>query len=297
MPKQEMAGLMFLDSGAFSQWALGAKHAQGLPKERRWEYFHQKEHRAYLDAYAAFVQEHADVIDYHANVDVIGNPELTWRNQQYLEKKGLKPVPVVHYKTDLKWLHHYLDRDYEFLALGGLVGSATQEECRGWLDRVFTAVCDTPDRLPRVRVHGFGVTGHSVMCGYPWWSVDSASWTKVGAYGGIILPYGNPGRWDFTRQYDVVAVSADSPQTQVGFRAYQAVKARVDAWLEEIGVPYGRGRKEDKDFVPGVSNRHSERKMANLLFFERLRESLPEYPWPFTAKDGMTRRPFGVFQK
>src|SRR5262249_39784003 len=37
-----------------------------------------------------------------------------------------------------------------------------------------------------VLLHGLAVTSLSLMFGYPWYSVDSATWAKVAAYGCIL---------------------------------------------------------------------------------------------------------------
>lgn len=103
-------------------------------------------------------------------MDVIGNPELTWRNQRILERQyGLRPVPVVHYRTDLEWLKFYMKKGYDVIGLGGLVGSHAGEECRKWIAAAFDIVCDNPERLPVQKLHGFGVTSYELMIRFPWY--------------------------------------------------------------------------------------------------------------------------------
>lgn len=246
------------------------------------------------DSYAEFVKKYAVAIDYYANVDVIPNPELTWRNQQHLESKGLTPVPVVHYTTDLKWLAHYIDLGYPIVALGGLVGSTSQDECRAWIDRAFDMVCDAPDRLPKVCIHGFGVTSYDLLLRYPWWSVDSTSWTKVGAFGGILVPHKRGGKFIFTEQPYMIPISKDSPATKIRGRHFstlsRAEKQVIQEWLDLIGVKLGKMEGEEiTEF--GVMTRHTERRVANLYFFELMRKSLPQYPWPFNS---VRRKGFGL---
>jgi len=293
----------FLDSGSFTLWTKAAKWAKEHGKSQ-WDFYDTKEFWKYVDDYAAFVKKYSYGIDLFANIDAIPNPDITWRNQQYLEEKhGLRPVPVVHYKTDLKWLKHYMERDYPVIALGGLVGSTSQDACQGWIDRAFSIVCDQPSRLPLVRIHGFGVTNYDLMLRYPWWSVDSTSWTKVGAYGGIMVPHLRRGKWVFITHDPrlipyVVKVSNDSPDKKLKGKHYlnmsETEKAIVRKWLDEIEIPLGSFEDDGETIKEmGVVTRHTERRAANLLFFERLRMELPEYPWPFrTAK----RKGFGVAQ-
>jgi hypothetical protein len=275
----------FLDSGSFTLWTEAKEYAKEH-KTDEWAFYDTPAFYEYMDGYAAFVKKHQEAIDYYANVDAIPNPELTWRNQQYLENThGLVPVPVVHYRTEMKWLERYVDAGHGFIALGGLVGSTDQAECRAWLDRCFQIICDTKDRLPRVKVHGFGVTVHELLLRYPWYSVDSTSWTQVGAYGGILVPKRKGGTWDFLAPPMNLKVSHDSPDKLIkGKHAATLLvgeKQVLRDWLAEINVPFGKVDRDGTVVEPGVLTTHSYRKVANLLYYERLCQALPAYPWPY----------------
>lgn len=303
-------GLFFLDSGAFSHWSKVDAYAKVHGGDRR-GYYDTKEFYAYMDAYAAFVKEHAGCIDYYANVDAIPDPEITYRNQKYLEKKhGLRPVPVVHYNPQEQnrgnpetwpsvcWLNRYISEGYDLIGLGGLVGRSSKPKCLAWIDACFlTAICSQKTQLPRVRVHGFGMTSYRLMVRYPWWSVDSATWTKLGANGCILVPRCRGGVYSFREDDEPyqIGVSQDRPP-EGRCRHYGGLdresKKVVVRWLNEIDVPLGRThpKKKDENNKPlvleyGVVNRHSERKIANLKFFERLVEWLNKekgpWPWPF----------------
>lgn len=284
----------FLDSGSFTLWRKNDALMEEDPKRDPWAFYDSDEFWQYVDDYCAFVKKYKIAIDLYANVDVIPNPKLTWRDQRYIEKNyGLKPVPVVHYKTDLKWLRHYIDKGYEMICLGGLVGSTSQDACRAWIDRCFEMVCDNPSRLPCVKLHGFGVTSFELMFRYPWYSVDSTSWTKVGAYGGILVPHRRGGKFIFTEQPYLMKMSDESPETVMFDRHYltmsKAEQAVVEEWLDLIKVPLGkRGpRKPDGSLGEiielGVVTGHADRRAANLHFFELMRDAIPKYPWPFRS--------------
>lgn len=161
----------FLDSGSFSLWTREAKKfMRENPGAGKYDYYDTKEFFSYMDSYAEFIKRYSVGIDFYANVDVIPNPELTWRNQQYLEREhDLHPVPVVHYTTNLKWLKFYMDEGYEFIALGGMVGSTSQESCQTWLDKCFELVCPKPSYLPTIKLHGFGITTYELILRYPWY--------------------------------------------------------------------------------------------------------------------------------
>ena len=284
----------FLDSGAFAMWSLSQKY-QKEHGGGRWDYYQTKEFRKYLKAYAQFVKDHREAIDLCANLDVIGNPQLTYENQKALEKLGIKPVPVVHYGTDLQYLRMYMEEGYPVIGLGGLVGSTGEEDCKRWIDRCFQIVCHGPGFLPKVKIHGFGVTSYQLLITYPWYSVDSTSWTKVGAFGGILVPHKRGGKWDFSEDPYVMKVSEDSPDRKkegkhVLTLSPMATKVITD-WLDYIGVPLGKKDKKGEIVEWGVTTHHTYRKAANLFFFEELRKWLPEYPWPFISKK---RKGFGL---
>lgn len=156
---------LFLDSGAFSLFSqVRTSTADAKRGKTDFSWYESREFAAYMDRYAAFVKENLDVLDVYATVDVIFNPELTWKAQKYLEKKhGLKPLPVVHFGSDLSWLRKYLDAGYDYIAFGGSAQNVGPELYIQWADRVFDVVCDTPDRMPRCKVHGFAVTGLKLM--------------------------------------------------------------------------------------------------------------------------------------
>ena len=61
------------------------------------------------------------------------------------------------------------------------------------------------------------------------------------------------------------------------------VLAIVKEWLELIDVPLGKRDKDGEVLEYGVVTRHIERRAACLLFFEQMRQSLPEWPWPFRS--------------
>lgn len=198
----------FLDSGAFSQLSLSQQYARENNCSPA-DFYDTDEFWTYARDYAEFVNKYHYAIDYCANIDVIQNPELTWRNQQWLEgikvkgcpkppKNPIKPVPVIHFGANMEWVSHYINHGYKFIALGGLVagGASIKRNVIGWLDRAFNIVCDTPDRLPQVKVHGFGLTGLRYLTRYPFYSVDSTSWTKVGAYGQIWIPRLRGATWN-----------------------------------------------------------------------------------------------------
>ena len=281
----------FLDSGAFTQWSLALKWHQENERSDRWGYYDTPEFYQYMDNYAAFIKKYKIAIDLYANVDVIPNPELTWRNQKYLEKKhGLKPVPVVHYPTNTKWLKKYMKAGYEIIGLGGLVGSTIKKSCRDWIDECFDIVCDTPDRLPKIKIHGFGVTAYKFLLRYPWWSVDSAAWDKIASYGGICVPHKRKGKFVFNTAPYLMKISMESPgrRTRKHFLTMpQKERDIIKEWLSFIDIPIGNLDEKGEVKEQGAVTFHVYRRIANLIFYDMMVKSLPEYPWSFRKKKRM----------
>lgn len=279
----------FLDSGAFTLWSRADKWAKETGRSC-WDFYDTDEHWQYLDDYAAFVKKYAAGIDYYANVDAIPNGELSYRNQKYLENEhGLTPVPVVHLEKDsVKWLKKYMEEGYDYIGLGGLAGKATRRARRNWLDACFNVACDNAQRLPKVKLHGFGITSYFMLLRYPWWSVDSVTWAKQGGFGCIFVPHKRDGVFDFWKAPYSIATSVESKRRKELGEHYltltEGQQRIVREWLDEIGVPLGKVDKNGEVVEFGVLTRHTERRAANLLFFERLRAWLPEWPWPFTAQ-------------
>ena len=286
----------FFDSGAYSQKQEAKKYGR-MNKVSRWAYYDTEDFFAYMDRYACFVKKYSASIDYYANVDAIFHPELTYRNQKYLEEKhGLSPVPVVHYshRRDVSWVQRYMDEGYTFIGIGGMAEDASQEECRTWIDAVFDLVCDTPDRCPRVHLHGFGITTHWMLWRWPWASVDSTAWSKGAAFGRILVPRPDErtGGWNFLERPYVIFTSEESPHRgeELNYLTMgPEMQAKIRKWLDFVGVPLGESGPDGSRVIPGVINRHTERRLAGLRYFEHLQKHLPTYPWPFEKKKTQTR--------
>lgn len=159
---------LFVDSGAFSAFSQGVE--------------------VRLTDYVRFVRENSRRITRFANLDVIGNPTETRRNQTRMERMGLRPLPVVHFGTDPNEIKAYADHGYQFQCLGGMVPhlSGASQAMRGgtshplltWLDR-----CHEVAKEHGVVLHGFGATNPWMVSRYPWATVDSSTWCSGFRFG------------------------------------------------------------------------------------------------------------------
>lgn len=185
---------IFLDSGAFSAYTLGATID--------------------IKSYARFIKDNQDVIDVASVLDGIGDAQLTLDNQHRLEDMGCQVLPCYHYGEDPKYLEHYLE-NYDHITIGGMV-PISNRELRKWLDMLWAKYLTDEHGLPRVKVHGFGMTSMPLVQRYPWFSVDSSSWVQTGVFGGVLyirpdrrvlaikISAGSPDRHNINQHYDTM---------------------------------------------------------------------------------------------
>ena len=271
MNKQKKELKICLDSGAFSAFSKGVV--------------------INLDEYISFIKEHEDILEVYANLDVIGDPEGTLKNQKYMESKGLKPLPTFHYGEPIKYLKYYLDH-YDYIALGGMVPIPT-DKLVVWLDELFSEYLCDKKGLPVVKVHGFGMTVISLMIRYPWYSVDSTSWVLTGRFGGVLIPKKVGGQYNYLVDPIKVSVSDKSPdrkesgQHLMTFSAQE--KKEIMSYIEARGFKLGKTtiNKEGEETVveKGLSNDYTQRDRMNIQYFLDLEKALPEWPWAFERKN------------
>jgi len=174
-----------LDSGAYTAWR------QGTP--------------IVIDDYIEYLHANKEKFSWFANLDIIRDPVGTLDNQRIMERAGLFPVPCFHRYEDLSFLRKYIDK-YEYIALGGMMGGGNQSGSQAYFDSVFDLVCGD-NGIPRVKIHGFGVTRSELMARYPWYSVDSSAWVQNSSFGKILVPRKRKGHgFDFTGAPWVVEV-------------------------------------------------------------------------------------------
>ena len=141
---------LFMDSGGYSAFTVGAE--------------------INLDLFCEVINKHKHRLKVYAQLDAIGDPVKTKENLEYMESKGLTPLPVFHYGSDFDILRELVQK-YDYLALGGLVPYAREKKrLKRHLDSCFAIIKD------KSKVHGFGMTGMEILHRYPFYSVDSTSW-------------------------------------------------------------------------------------------------------------------------
>jgi hypothetical protein len=162
---REYGAKVFLDSGAFSAFTLGAN----IDRED----------------YANFILDHQDIIECASVLDAIGDPIETLKNQEWFDRNDVPVLPCFHFGEPVEYLEHYV-ANYPRITLGGMV-PIDKMVLRDWLDHLFkNYLCDDKGK-PLVKVHGFGMTTWDLMFRYPWDSVDSTSYISGSKLGSIFM--------------------------------------------------------------------------------------------------------------
>ncbi len=288
---------LFLDSGAFSAWSKGIE--------------------INLQEYIDFIKKHKKYIDVYACLDVIGDPEQTYENQLEMEKQGLNPMICFHNGEDHKWLELYLEK-YDYVALGGIASGVPYRTVQKHLDRCWDIICDTKDRIPKHKIHGFGLTSLPLMLRYPWYSVDSTSWVLTGRFGSVFVPKKKNNKYVYDENSWKVTVSSKSPSKKEAgkhidtfsnmekdrileyfdYKGYKLGKSEYfvanakeykpdrengESWLNKE-VDSDGNREVEEVIEPGLSNDYKQRDELNIIYFLDLEKSMPKWPWAFKLR-------------
>jgi len=168
---------VFLDSGAFSAFSKGVTIDIG--------------------EYCDYIHRNSDIIEFPSVLDAIGDYKATWFNQAEMERRGVSPLPCFHYGEPTEVLDYYVE-NYPYITIGGMVPVSTPQ-LMIWLDRIWADYLVDANGIPKVKVHGFGLTSLPLMFRYPWYSVDSSTWVQWAANGMILIP-GKAGQVDVSNR-------------------------------------------------------------------------------------------------
>lgn len=225
--------LFMLDSGAFTVWSKGMKID--------------------INDYIDFCKSHPK-ISYYVCLDVIPgtiqNRKVTKEMKEQAAKQSFanymrmcsklpqeKVLPVWHRGENTSWIDRYMEEGCRYIGFGGLVGGGGGKEIP--IESGFKVL----ENYEGVRVHGFGLTSIRLMTMFPWHSVDSTSWIKQGAYGGVWIPRYRNGKYFYDGNPMLVNVSPKSPSTDkkgVHYSTLSKVEREiVDNYFISLGVPFG----------------------------------------------------------
>jgi len=258
-----------------------------------------------LEKYMDFIE--TNKVELYFNLDVIGDYKGTWENQRIMESNGFTPIPVYHIEDPWKYLKKCID-NYEYFALGGMAGGASEHTRKRFLDKCWEKICPGPTYLPTNKVHGLGLASPLLVLSYVWWSVDTASGIHYGRYGIIIIPRKKPnGEPDYLSPPYTIYITERSTAQKIEGKHIKSVPPSVREWIysyiESRGfkfgkveiekVPPGYVLQDNEKFV----NKHREqierivedgivsngvlRDYFNIDFYMMMEKSIPEWPWPY----------------
>jgi hypothetical protein len=98
-----------------------------------------------------------------------------------LERRGLRPMPVVHPGSDSWSYFDEVCRDYDRFCCGNIVN--TNREIRR---HILATVCQRRARFPGRWIHGLGLTISELCVAFPFDSFDSSSWLSTVRWSGYI---------------------------------------------------------------------------------------------------------------
>lgn len=312
-----MAIEIFFDCGApslYNELSRREKNTNVMGSHiRNWHkddysYVESEAYRAYRRAYLEHLRREQGNLSAFSNLDVVHNAELTWKNQQWFEKRGVKPLPVFHLGSDVKWLRRYIELGYSYICLGGLVPNPPMI-LKPMLDRLWVEELTDDRGMPKVKVHGFGMTSFDLMYRYPWYSVDSKTWTDIARFGAIYVPRKvKSGEPDWLHPV-AIPVSHRRDHLKLVGRHYKTLPASSQAFilnlLKEFGLQFGRSTfiaadesyelkegemwlRRPKKGKPGeveqvvevgVSNDHLARLSFNMYVFKQIERRVRPWPW------------------
>jgi hypothetical protein len=219
---------LLMDSGAFSAFT------QGLSLT--------------LDGYMKFLSDNKWITMYIA-LDDINSMRKSYDNYLIMLKNGFNPIPVYHLHDsgDEEFLKKYMDKT-DFIGLGAIAEASTVIRAQA-LDSVFRRYL-APKGDPVIKVHGLGATSSDLILRFPWYSVDSTTWTKNAAGGRVWLPRYIDGKAKFRGLGDLITVSTRrgehiDPNGEYAQRAWR--------YCKEKKLDFSVGKSKLVDVPPGYT--------------------------------------------
>lgn len=136
----------------------------------------------YLRLYAEWCREFKKLWAFYVTVDFGTVCADNWKIHGKLEKMGIRPVPVYHGDDSMDYIRRYYDKGYAYQCLGSSRALRTSvKQLRRYYDVAFNLAAKLG-----VLFHGLAMTKPWSMIAYPWYSIDSSSWSRSAGYGCII---------------------------------------------------------------------------------------------------------------
>lgn len=247
---------LWLDSGAFSVWKAqrDGKQVKPIVMSELIDYYKSVEHL--VECLITF-----DVMPKAAGRAVHEAAKASYNQHQVLKAAGLAPMPVFHQGEDISWLQRYVADGERYIGLSPLKGLHKEKPIQQWCDLIFGHYTDVDGRA-LVKFHGLGVMQPKLLVRYPWFSVDSTSWSLHGGFGNMFVPAFKAGKPDFSRPPLSVPVSGERKTVRQFEKLNDNNQQMVVQWLGYIGTN-----------ITECRNVPDERRRADIIYFEGLRDS------------------------
>lgn len=202
------------DSGAHSlykeHFVVGDKISAQARVNADYSYVKTKEFKKFLDSYIEQVHQYKHLYTFYVTLDIINNPEESWKITEYIESCGLEPMPVFHNGEDIHWLERMVEK-YPYIGISGLGQDITKSKFKVFGDSCFKVICDKHGK-PKCKVHGFAMGAPEIIKMYPWYSADQSTWTYMSRVGSLLVPKPlHKGKellgYDFLSMYKVIPVT------------------------------------------------------------------------------------------
>lgn len=180
-----------VDSGAFSVWNRGGNIDVMEYSRKLVQFLQHFDVSANLDVIPGRKGMAASDITKKVTEDAASAGYQNYKTiTGYLNAQGIDAInrvmPIYHQGESMDWLKRMLDDGCTYVGVSPSNDYQTPQR-EHWLDDVFDYLLTLP-KMPRT--HGYAVTSPRLMKQYPWFSVDSASWIRIGGYGQVNTPFG-----------------------------------------------------------------------------------------------------------
>jgi hypothetical protein len=140
--------------------------------------------------------------------EVKASGSQSYANLQAMKDAGLRPIPVFHQGEAIAWLEKMLHDGEPYLGVSPAKNMPwyLQQE---WLDRIFAIVSDRAGHA-LVKIHGFGIASVDWLKRYPFFSVDTAGWSRASGFGKIYAPSYSNRAANYLDRPTLVTVSQES---------------------------------------------------------------------------------------
>lgn len=151
---------------------------------------HSVDWKTYADSYADFIVRNGIDKYFELDVDsVIGYEQVKKLRNRLEMKTGRKCIPVWHSNRG-KEEFIQMCKEYDYVALGGLVGGAKEYSRQYW--KYFPWFINTAHENGS-KIHALGFTSIEGMHRYRFDSVDSTSWNAGNRFNGVVYRFTGSG--------------------------------------------------------------------------------------------------------